>query len=414
MSQIQYGSSQRYSLPSSIDSVPMAWRSNKDPRPTASNVSTVVVPSLTGQQNASGTSIISVPCSTSSGYGSDFYLRVQVQLTGTQADVGKWRFKGSVGSATSLINAMTTFVNSTQIDNLQNFDQIADICLAHSTSKSFLDNDASILMGTGVEFPEGKAAAGVVRNFCIPLLGLLGSQQALPLFAIQGSLQININWNSVARAIYETTNAWVINGFTVTRCELVYNRAQVEQSFIEQVRSEMGMGQSYVYSYTNYQSSPQVTQAGSGQSFQYGLNMSSLRGIVANQVLNADLSDLSKQGLSLRNGLNQFIVLLDGRQVSNVVLDNEAQQFAELNKVFSKLYDASVSDACNAVTYNTNYYAVGQSTLRTSEALSFAGSPCSVLNVTFSVTAANHALNFVFIADKQLLISGDGSVALAQ
>lgn len=132
MSQIQYGSSQKYMLPSSVDSVPMAWRSNKDPRPTPSNVSTVVVPSLTGQQSASGTSIISVPCSTSSGYGSDFYLRVQVQLTGTAAKDGKWRFKGSVGSATSLINAMTTFVNSTQIDNLQNFDQIADICLAHS------------------------------------------------------------------------------------------------------------------------------------------------------------------------------------------------------------------------------------------------------------------------------------------
>jgi hypothetical protein len=414
MSSIQYGSSQRYSLPSSVDSVPMAWRSNKDPRPTPSNVSTVVVPSLTGQQTDSGTSIISVPCSTSSGYGSDFYLRVQVAATGTKAADGKWKFKGSVGAASSLINSMSTFVNSTQIDNLQNFDQIADICLAHSTSKSFLENDASVLMGTGVEFAETKDAAGVARNVCIPLLGLLGSQQAIPLFAIQGSLQININWNTVARSIFSAANAWGISGFNVTRCELVYNRAQVEQSFIEQVRSEMMMGQSYVYGFTNYQSSPQVTQPGSGQSFQYGLNMSSLRGIVANQVLNADLSAIKSQGKSVINGLNQFIVLLDGRQVSNVVLDNQAQQFAEMNKVFSKLYDASVSDAATASTYPTDYYAVGQSCLRTTEALSFSGSPCSVLNVNFSVTDADHALCFVFIADKQLLISGDGSVAMAQ
>lgn len=413
MSQIQYGSSQKYMLPSSVDSIPMAWRSNKDPRPTPSNISTVVVPSLTGQQTASGTSIISVPCSTSSGYGSNFYLRVSVQMTGAQTDVGKWRWKGSTGAASALINSLSTFVNSTQIDNLQSFDQLADVCLAHSTSKSFLENDASILLGTGVEFSEAKATAGVVRTFCIPLLGLLGSQQALPLFAVQGSLQINVNWNTVARAVYESTQAWVINGFNITRCELVYDRAQVEQSFIDQVRQEMQMGQSYVYSFTNYQASPVITQAG-GQSFQYGLNMSSLRGIVANQVLNADLSDISKQGLSLINGLSQFVVLLDGRQISNVVLDNQAQQFAEMNKVFSKLYDASVSDACTAANYPTNYYAVGQCTLRTSEALSYAGSPCSVLNVNFNVSNANYALTFMFIADKQLLIAGDGSVALAQ
>lgn len=413
MSQIQYGSSQKYMLPSSVDSIPMAWRSNKDPRPTPSNISTVVVPSLTGQQTASGTSIISVPCSTSSGYGSNFYLRVSVQMTGAQTDVGKWRWKGSTGAASALINSLSTFVNSTQIDNLQSFDQLADVCLAHSTSKSFLENDASILLGTGVEFSEAKTTAGVVRTFCIPLLGVLGAQQALPLFAIQGSLQINVNWNTVARAVYESTQAWVINGFNITRCELVYDRAQVEQSFIDQVRQEMQMGQSYVYSFTNYQASPVITQAG-GQSFQYGLNMSSLRGVVANQVLNADLSDISKQGLSLINGLSQFVVLLDGRQISNVVLDNQAQQFAEMNKVFSKLYDASVSDACTAATYPTNYYAVGQCTLRTSEALSYAGSPCSVLNVNFNVNAANYALTFMFIADKQLLIAGDGSVALAQ
>jgi len=419
MSQIQFGSSQRYALPSSNDSVPMSLRSNRDPRPTPSSISTVVVPSLTGTQSSSGVSVISVPCSTSSGYGSNFYLRVQMNAVyaGTKDAKTVWKFKGSTQSASSLINSLSTYVNSTQIDQINNFDQVADIALAHSTSKSFLSQDASILLGTGVEFDSkvaNESKVGLTQNFCIPLMGLLGSQQALPLFAIQGSLQINCNWNTMARAMYSSVSPDNLVGFTISRVELVYDRLQVEQEFINTIRSEMMAGQSYVYGYTNYQSSSQITQAGSGQSFQYGLNMSSLRGVVSNQVLNDDFATNKNTGFSVINNLSQFQVLLDGRQVSNVVLDNQSQQFAEMNKVFSKLYDASVSDACNAITYPTENYCVGQSTIRTNESLAFSGSPCSVLNITYSVALANYALTFVFISDKQLLISGDGSVALAQ
>jgi hypothetical protein len=338
-------------------------------------------------------------------------------LVGTKEKVPKWRFKGSTGSATSLINSLSTYINSTQIDNLQSFDQLADIALAHSTSASFISNDASILLGcigNNDREEEKEKTAGASLDFCIPLLGLLGSSQAIPLWAIQGSLQLNINWNTLARALYATAETAEITGFTVSRCELVYDRLQVEQDFIQSVRQEMAQGQSYVYGFTNYQTSSQLTGAGASQSFQYGLNMSSLRGVVANQVLNADLSDKTKQGKSVANGLQQFQVQLDGRQVSNVVLDNNAQQFAEMNKVFSKLYDASVSDVCTFANYTTDYYAVGQSTLRTNESLAFAGSPCSVLNINYSVTAANHALTFVFIADKQLLIDASGAVSIAQ
>ncbi len=415
MSLNQFGSSLRYVLPSAMDSVPMAMRSNKDPRPTASSVSTVVVPALTSTQKSAGTSIISVPCSTSSGYGANFYLRLKVKLTQAKATADTtWSWKGSSKAATSLINSLSTYVNSTQIDNIQNFSDVADICLSHSTSKSFLDNDGSILMGTNTTNVILKDSVGdVYRDVCIPLLGLLGSQQSIPLFAISGSLQLNINYNTVARALYVPAGA-SFTEFDIERCELVYTRVQVEQSFIEQVRSEMAMGQSYVYAFTNYQCSSQITQAGSNNSFQYGLNVSSLRGIVANQVLNADYGKQENPGLSVDNGLSQFVVLLDGRQVSNVILDNKPQQFAEMNKVFNKLFDASISDNCNSLTYATNAYAVGQDCTRTSEALAFSGSPVSICNINFSVTNALYSLNFVFISDKQLLISADGTVSLVQ
>jgi hypothetical protein len=247
MSLNQLGSALKYVLPASMDAVPQAFRSNRDPKPVASQLQTVNVPALTGNATASGNSVVQIPCSSSSGYGSNFYLRFNVALTGAQTADETWFFKGGVGACSSLINRLSTYVNSTQIDNLQNCDEVYDTVLAHGTSKSFIDQDAKVLMGAGVKFSETKATAGVDRCFVVPLLGLLGSQQAFPLFAVQGTLQVSIDWNSAVRAIYSAGDAWAISGFTISNVQLCYDKVMVEEAYVNQVRAEMAQGQNFIY-----------------------------------------------------------------------------------------------------------------------------------------------------------------------
>jgi len=423
------GSSQQYVLPASQDAVPEAFRSNRMAKPINCSMQTVNVPALTGNASNSGTSVIQVPCGASAGIMCNPYIRFAFQATGpTGVALSTFKFKGATNSGTSLINRVATYVNSVQVDNIQNADQVYDQLFAHSTSYDWLSHDATQLMYSNATFAYGAATASGTAHMCVPLIGLLGSQQAMPLYLINGQLQIQLDWNSAVRALYDNNGlaATNITGFTISSVQLVYDRVQPEQAFIDHVRSQMMGGQKYVYGYTNYQCTTLASAANS--TFNYGLNVSSLRGVIANQVATADLSAITSEGNSVYNGLSQFSVQLDGRLISSLTLDATtapAVAFAELQKSQSRIFDASITDLVSATvvavnstitsTYWTEAFAVGQSCQRVNEGLAFSGSPVSV--VTLSLSSANSAactLFVVFISDMQVLVDGSGSIEIVR
>ena len=424
------GYSQQYVLPASQDAVPEAFRSNRMAKPINCSMQTVNVPALTGDASASGTSVIQVPAGASAGIMCNAYLRFSVKATSSAngAANSTFLFKGATASATALINRVSTYVNSVQVDNIQNADQVYDQLFGHSTSYDWLSHDAKQLMYSGVTFNTDGAASTAVIQVCVPLIGLLGSQQAMPLYLINGQLQIQIDWNSVNRSFYENTaNATNLNGFTISSVQLVYDRVQPEQAFIDHVRSQMMGGQKYVFGYTNYQCTTLSTAAGQ-QSFNYGLNVSSLRGVVANQILSTNLTTLAQSGYSLNNGMSQFVIQLDGRLISSLTLDSvnaPALVFAELQKSQARIFDASITDSVDitaavlagaqaAGTFLTKSFAAGQSCQRVNEGLAFSGSPVSVVTLQTTTTAANYTMHIVFISDMQLLVDSSGSVEIVR
>jgi hypothetical protein len=232
---------------------------------------------------------------------------------------------------------------------------------------------------------------------------------------VNGTIQVQIDWNSVVRGFYNADAN--ITNFTVSSVQLVYDRIQPEQAFIDSVRqSMMSTGSKFVYGYTNYQNSTLNTAAGQ-QTLNYGINVSSLRALVSNQILTADLSDMTANGLSLRNGLSQYIVSLDGRLVNNNVLDattSQAVVFAELNKCFGRLFDATISDSSTGSNYVTNNFAVGVSCQRTNENLAFSGSPVSIVGLQVTTSASTFTLYNTFISDYQLLIDISGACEIVR
>jgi hypothetical protein len=411
------GADIRYVLPASYDSVPQAFQSNKSAKPIACVLQTVNVPSLTTSASASGTSIIQLPAGSGSGIMLNPYLRFDVAVVGGDA-TSDISFKGATKAATSCINNISTYINSMQIDNQQNADHIYDQVFAHGTSNDWVRQDGSILMRAGVT----KADTGADLNLgtqCIPLLGLLGSQQGIPLYLFNGTLQINITWNAVGRALYST--ATVPTGFTVSNVQLIYDRIAVETAFADRVKMDMMAGAKYVLGYTNFQNTALALTSASNNTLQYGLNCSSLRAVVADQCLLP--STITDEGLSVSNTLTQFQVSLDGRLVNNNVLS--ATQFpvvfAELQKCYSRLFDASVTDysslsASGAVnSFTSGAFAVGVSTTRCNEALAFAGSNVSVVSLAVNLSAGSASTMFVtFISDYQLLIDASGSVEIVR
>jgi len=355
------------------------------------------------------------------------YIRMDVLLAGGGTDA-RYQWKGVARCATSILNRVSTYINSVQIDNIQNADQVYDTIFAHSTSYDWLTHDAQVLMDAPIRDAAGVAssdassgAALTSKTYIFPLIGALGTQQGLPLFALNGTLQISVDFNTVARAVYQTAGD-PITGFTVSNVQLVYDKVSVEQSFTDSVRSDMMAGKKYVLGYTNFQSTSQVAAAGTGF-LNYGLNVSSLQAIVAQQMLTSNLSTIGESGSSMPNGLTQFQVSLDGRLINSNTLNaaaNPGLVFAELNKCFSRLFDASVTDISTRASFaagataTTGSFAVGVSAQRCSEALAFSGSPVSVLGLNYSTTAATYTLFITFISGYQLLIDASGSVEIVR
>lgn len=413
------GKNLEYILPASHDAVPEAFMSNKNPKPIPCSLQTVNIPSLSGSASASGTSIIQLPLGNSAGFISNPYLRFQVDLSHAAAvATSSFSWKGAAGCATACINSIQTYVNSVQIDNLQNVDQLYDTLFAHSSSNDWLSHDGQVLLGSNILYLTG-AATSFSATYCLPLLGLLGSQQSFPAFLCNGVMQIQINWNSISRMYGWATADPAWTGATFSNVQFVYDRISPEQSFVDSVRSSMSAGQKFVYSYSNFQTVPISLTANSQTTQNIGLNVSSLRGLIANQVVTTDLSSNAVFQYSVPNAMSNLVLTLDGRLInSNTLLYNYLQGsavgapvhqqsvvFAEMQRAIGRIFDSSITDLSTASTYNTSNFAVGVSAQRINESLAFSGSPVSIASVQVTVGASTCTLFCHFMSDFQLLKS---------
>jgi hypothetical protein len=294
------------------------------------------------------------------------------------------------------------------------------------------------MLGAGVEFKNPAAANSDAMTFCMPLVGALGSQSAFPAYLVNGTLQIQLDWQSSVAAMYENLPAGVgivdavYTGVTFSDVQLVYDKVMPESAFVDKVRADMMAGQKYVLSYTNYASTSQSLGAGnvaSSTSLNYGLNVSSLNGLLLTQrdstaltALTANIAD------SVANGLSSLQLSLDGRLISTLALDSvsaPAVCFAESQKAIGRIFDASLSDPItvsnggrntNLSTYNTAWFFAGVSANRVAEGLAFQGSPASVASINLSYNGTGSAppktAFFLFISSYQLLIDATGSIEL--
>ena len=409
------GQNPQYVLPFQMDAVPSSFKSNLAPRPLNCNLQTVNVPSTSGNAGFGGVSSIQIPLG-QAAYIVNPYLRFKVTFTGAGNATGL-AFKGAAKSAMAMISSYQSSINSTLIDNIQNFPFIADQLLNHSCSKEWLSNDGGVLMNTLTSINGGTLNDTVSASevYCVPLLGMLGSQQAFPAWAVSGTLQLTVNWaQAVAAAILATANTVTA---VISEVAFVYDRVSVEGDFIAKMRQDMAAsGAKYTYAFTNYQSVAQASANGQS-TINTSLNASSLRAVVMSTILSSDATTITAAGLSVRNGLTNFQISLDGRLINANILDATvapAVTFIEMNKCFSRMFDSSVTDNSTKATYLTDTFAVGVSATRVAEGLAFQGSPVSVVGAQITQNTATHTNFLTYICDQCLLLGSDGQVDLVR
>jgi hypothetical protein len=422
MSLHSVGASPNYVLPASASDVPQAWKSNASAKPIECSLQTTNVPALSGNVGQSGTSNIQLPLGSGSGIMLNPYLRFDVSVAVSAA--ATVAFRGPNALASACLNTYTTFINSVQCDQIANASEVYEQLLSHGSSTGFMENDATILMSRGQTFAAEAAGNIAIGTQVIPLLGCLGSQQGFPAYLCSGTLQITLQWNSIIRAFRTTVeNLALITGYTISNVQLVYDKISPEGSFVEAMKREMDMGQKYVLSYLNIENSA-FSVAQQTASIQYGLNVSSLRAVVASQVLAANEILAASANPSQANTLSNFQVSLDGRLINNtnftVANGGDSVIFAELNKCFSRLFDASVSDVAVTGTSATlsfleAFFAVGVSACRVNESLAFSGSKATQVSIQYNRSGGAAATLYLsFLSDRQVLIGAAGDITLVR
>lgn len=406
-----------YVQPYLQESAPESFLSYRNPKMVDSTLQTVVIPSMSGNSAPGGTSELIIPLQ--SGYYSNNYIAFDMQLTFSDNSNTDISFKNGIGCAAAISSYRTT-INNVQVDQIpaSTYAPVADAIFCHATSRDWLENDGYQLMH--FMRPLNVAATSSTINCVLPLFGLLSN--TLPAHLINGNLQISITWASLAEMFY-ASGTQTVTGVVFSNLRFVSDKIMTSPAFNDNIKATMvAKNLKFTVPYTDIAVSAQTLAQ--SNSVNVGINCSSLKGVLLSSRESSDLSDQKQEGESKNMLLQNFDLSLDGRKISNVGMNSVSSKsivYAETNKAFTRMFDASSSDYSGKFgaidLYNDRHFVVGQSCLRTNESLAFAGSPVGVVNVAFTsslASPANYMTYITVLSDRLLEIDAMGGAAVAR
>ena len=432
----QFSSLKSYPVSVASQDIPSAWLSNSDPRVAPCTKKIVSIASQNGDQKPSGTLSFLLPSNMGSGMlaTGSAYIRATVAIT--QPTAAGFNFK-QYGSASSLVNRMTFLASGAIVEQILNYNKLYSSLLLHASSPAFASNDDKVAQGTfsGATF-DGSTGVNPSVQVCIPiLLGSFNSKQHLPLFLLN-SAQLNVDLDTLTESICQV-NGNAVSDYTVSNAQLVFEQLNPDSQYEAGMKAMLGqrLFQMPINTFYNIKVG---ASAGAAITQNIGLNCSSLRAILWNQVLDTD-KVLIGSGAFVANGQSQAQLYLDGQLAFQGNLDttvNPQQCYLEMNRAFNIMWDSNVvscapaaytpADAvANDFTINTTgitralyvsgAYLGGVSTQKSSEqGFGFVGVPCNtaVLQLTGNTAAATV---YIYCALQQVItIDQQGSASLVR
>jgi hypothetical protein len=337
------------------------------------------------------------------------YIKFTVNVT--QAVAPSWAFK-QTGAASSVIQRMTAILSGAQVETIQQYNKMYNALLQHACNGNYVSSDSRLVENTYAINFNTNASLSVA----IPVgLGVLNAKQHLPLFLLS-SAQVQCDLASVLDAL-TAGSADAISEYTVSNATLVVEQICPDSAY------EMGMKQmlaSRVYqlcfdTFFNNKYSQQASIT-----VPLGLNSSSVRSVFWQSIpwIGARRTHAPTDG-----GQTLAQLTLDGALVSNSQLSSTAEQFLEMNRGLSNLFDitrtslapsAAAADAnavaadytvgpCIRTIYASGAYLGGLSCQRSSDSgFAFVGQPVNQAVLTWNGTAATGEF-YVYCALQQVL-----------
>lgn len=398
-----------FGISASRPDVPPSCSSSSLPRPINSQVQIVSLASSSASQGPNGLISFQIPTGPSTGYlkNNSLYLRFRVAITTGANTAQATAFALQSGSASSLINRLTVSIGGTQVSQITNYHLLHEMLLTHTTSRNYYENDSSIMQCTNTNAFGIGSANGSYIDCVVPIISpLFNGSKSLPLWLLTAPVSVNIDLNSVGNAFYN--GASEIVSFTVSNAQLVYEVLQVDAEFMNEVKGAMMQGALYQLNLNDFNTL--MTASSASLNYQIGCNYSSVRGVVYSQVKNAPVQNQATD--LVKNGQTNCRLYLDGRQVNNFNLDNEAQIFCEMQRCFGILFDSSITSYTTKANYATDGFVAGVSTNRVSDPMAMTGSRAQNINIVLDSAGGNYNTYIVVLYDAVMTIDALGNVLL--
>jgi len=411
------------------EDIPSSLLPGKQSRMVPASTSLKSVRTGSAAATPSSTSLFQIQTAAGAGYLKPNSVYVSGRLTLTIPVTGanpSWRFSGpqesiplggvglgtnsGVHSASALISRVTVSNGSQQLSQIQQYNVYADFLKAHAASTTYTAIDSSIYEFTGVTRTVSAVPTQqeLEIHFAIPLMSPVWSgDQAVPLFLLNSPLTVEILTNSIADA-FVTNNATITN-YSISNLQLCYESIDVSADLKNAIMDKLRQGQVW------RQFMDQVyvinTSAEQGNSYNIGLGVSSLKGVLwaDRQPSAGRVSAFAQTGDLILNGFSNCRFSIDGRNINQYDLTDDCMVFSEMNRALATMHDSNrttimtknnfpVPGVQGWYDFNLNRFVVGCSMNAVNDySVSFSGQPCQMLTIQHQNLTPVNSSNFPYV-----------------
>jgi hypothetical protein len=308
--------------------------------------------------------VVSVPCTNATSATSGQNLIISLPNQGVykkQSGYLKFRVKTATHAAKFKNNAgvsalfnRITITSGGVCEVLQNYDYYAGIILNTLTNKNYFQSDAYILEGT-----HERAITTTDTEFCMPILSnILGNQKSFPLFLLAQPLQIELQLNSLTRALYASVDGSLPTDFTISDIRFVYENIYAGSDYENAVRAHVQQNGAYSFNFDTYIGHQVAVTNGAALSFNGGIGKQSVEAILAVNVVAAELTEAKHTSLGVMSrmtanadedlGLSCFV---DGQSVLPQPINRNSQVLIEGQRSCNSCFDTVATLAGDAASY---------------------------------------------------------------
>lgn len=436
-------------LSAQYSEVPDELSSSKRAKPIPLSVRTVAVPTQSGTAS-SGTQIL-FQLNSASGFikPASMYLKCRISVT-SAATAATIAWGNACRNASAVIDRFTVSSGAV-LESINNYgSSYIPTLLLHCANQPYLEGDDSMLEGR--RRPTTFAASGVaglsaqvngwvdqtatagVNTFidvAIPLYSnLFCNEKAYPLALLAQNTLIQLDLATFGKAFYASAGG--ITDYQVSNAQLVYDLITPSPEYLMMLKQELASGMLYQVPFVSSLGT-QFAKTGSNTTYQWGIGLSSLKGVTYSAVLNPTTSsDLkyfisdNSAGGAINNTATNFRLFLDGQQQNSVIQDSTAVRYAQMTSVFGLLTDVNRTTGAGGiiadgttnydktpVTYEQNYFVGGQSCAKINECMAMTGSQVNNLSLIIETSGANNG-TFLCNAwhDRIMVVDASGSASI--